>query len=361
MSKLSEINLQAPVTYTGYGVAGCNILVALMERGVKTSLFPIGQPIAINQNKIPLIEQALENRNSYNHKAVSLKIWHAWDLASRIGSGEYRVFPFFELDTITNIEQHNFRCCDHVYVASHWAKDILVNKYSIKTPITVVPLGVDTSIFDHTLVNKITNKPDKYIFSVIGKWEIRKCHDILLNIFEKAFPNNENFELWINASSDNGYILPEEKVQWETMYQNSKLKDKVKVFPQLQTHNDVAKLLAYIDCGVYISRAEGWNLELLETMAMNKPAIASNYSAHTEFCTSDNCFMVDINETEPAYDGKYFRGQGNWAKLGQSQIDQIIDHLRYVYKNNIKTNPNGLDTAQRLSWDNSADKIINCV
>lgn len=357
-TKISAINLQAPVTYTGYGVAGFNILVGLMEEGVETSLFPIGQPIAINPSKLSLVEKAYNNRIKYNHKAPSLKIWHAWDLQSRIGSGPNYVFPFFELDTLSDIEQHNFQCSDHVFVASHWAKEILL-KYNISTPISVVPLGVDTSIFDHNIL--AGNKPDKYIFSVIGKWEIRKCHDILLDIFAKAFPNNENYELWVNASSDNGYINNEEKTQWENMYSSSPIKDKVKLFPPLKTHADMAKFLSYVDCGVYISRAEGWNLELLETMAMNKPVIASNYSAHTEFCNSDNSYLVDIDDIEPAHDGKYFRGQGNWAKIGQKQIDQTVDYLRFVYNSQIKTNPEGLKTAQNLSWSNSARTLINSV
>jgi hypothetical protein len=96
-------------------------------------------------------------------------------------------------------------------------------------------------------------------------------------------------------------------------------------------------------------------------MAMNKPVIASDYSAHTEFCNKDNCFLVDIEDVEPANDGKYFRGQGNWAKIGQKQIDQIVDYLRYAYKNRVQTNPNGLKTAKSLTWSSSASKIINCV
>jgi glycosyltransferase involved in cell wall biosynthesis len=355
-----QLNFQSPVTYTGYGVAGYNLLISLIEQGVDVSLFPIGTPLSINSSKLDLLQKSFKDRLSYNHKAPSLKMWHAWDLSSRIGSGNYYVFPFFELDTINEVEQHNFKCCDKIFVASEWAKNILL-KHDVKTPISVVPLGVDTEIFDYKISENLTNKPEPYIFSVIGKWEIRKCHDILLDIFEKAFPNNENFELWVNASSDNGYITPEERGQWEAMYLNSKLKDKIKLFPHLQSHNDIAKLLAYIDCGIYISRAEGWNLELLETMAMNKPVIASNYSAHTEFCTKDNCFLVDIDDVEPANDGKYFRGQGNWAKIGQKQIDQIIDYLRYAYKNRVQTNPNGLKTANSLSWSSSANKIINCV
>ena len=207
--------------------------------------------------------------------------------------------------------------------------------------------------------NKYTKQnKDKYVFLNIGKWEIRKGHDILLDLFNKAFSNNENVELWILASeSTNGYSNEKELNQWKSMYKS----DRVKLFSGVKTHYDIANLIAQCDCGIYPSRAEGWNLELLETMAMNKPAITTNYSAHTEFCTNDNCYLVDIDETEKAFDGKAFKGQGNWAKIGQKQIDDIISHMRYVYKNNINTNLNGLKTPELFSWDNSANHRVRCI
>jgi glycosyltransferase involved in cell wall biosynthesis len=137
--------------------------------------------------------------------------------------------------------------------------------------------------------------------------------------------------------------------------------DRIKLFNGAKNHKDIASLISQADCGIYPSRAEGWNLELLETMAMNKPTIATNYSAHTEFCTKDNCFLVDITETEKAFDGKAFKNQGNWAKIGQTQIDDIISHMRYVYQNRINTNPSGLRTAELFSWDNTARAIQRCI
>ena len=137
--------------------------------------------------------------------------------------------------------------------------------------------------------------------------------------------------------------------------------NRVKLFSGFDTQNELAQLVANSNCGLYPSRAEGWNLELLECMSMNKPAITTNYSAHTEFCTSDNCYLVNIDEKEKAFDGKAFQGQGNWAKLGQNQIDNIIEHMRFVYNNRINTNLNGIETAKKYSWSNSALSILRCI
>ncbi|MFM7980727.1 MAG: glycosyltransferase, partial [Candidatus Fonsibacter sp.] len=120
------------------------------------------------------------------------------------------------------------------------------------------------------------------------------------------------------AEHTSNYSNQEQLKQWKQLYGQD---NRIKLIPGVESHKDIAKVISLSDCGLYISRAEGWNLELLETMAMNRPAIASFYSAHTEFCNKDNAFLVDITNTEKAFDGKAFNGQGNWAQIGQSQVD----------------------------------------
>ena len=94
-------------------------------------------------------------------------------------------------------------------------------------------------------------------------------------------------------------------------------------------------------------------------MALNKPIIATNYSAHTEYCNNKNSFLVNISETEPANDGKWFHGQGNWAKLDDSTLEQSVEYMRTVYNNHIDSNPEGLITAKKYSWDQTAQIILN--
>jgi glycosyltransferase involved in cell wall biosynthesis len=143
--------------------------------------------------------------------------------------------------------------------------------------------------------------------------------------------------------------------------EQSPLRNKIKVFPRMKTHSNLAELMSYSNCGIYISRGEGWNLELLETMAMDKPVIASNYSAHTEYCNENNSFLVDMDEKELAVDNKWFFGTSQWAKIGQNQIDQTVEHMKYCYTNNVKTNEKGLETAKNLSWQNSANQIVKAM
>ena len=119
------------------------------------------------------------------------------------------------------------------------------------------------------------------------------------------------------------------------------------------------------DCGVFPARAEGWNLELLEMMSCGKQVIATNYSAHTEFCNDENCYLVNTDEKEDANDGFWFRGQGQWASIKEEQIDSLAEHMRDVHdkkkNDDLSINQAGIDTAKKFSWKNSAQKIIEAI
>lgn len=352
-----KINYHAPINQTGYGVASFNILKALLQKQINISYFPIHNPSVTSQEDYDLIVHLIRMNSHLDPKAPCVKIWHQFDLASRIGNGEYIAYPFFELDSFNTLEKNHLNIPDKLIASSKWAQQVY-QMNGCNKPSSVVPLGVDLSIFNHNTITK-TRQDDKYVFLSIGKWEVRKGHDLLPQIFTQAFPDAKDVELWILASENiSSYSSAEEIVNWKNKY---KIDDRIKIMPEVPTHKDIAQLIANSDCGLYVSRAEGWNLELLETMAMNKPAIATNYSAHTEFCNKENSYLIDIESIEPAYDGKAFKGQGNWAKIGQNQIDQTIEHMRYLYSNRINTNTNGVETANKYSWQNSADHLLRCI
>lgn len=351
---MKKININCPINGTGYGITSKNISKSLSSLGVEVSLFPIGPQVQIEtEQEKEVIEQFLSNSNSFDPKAPCIKIWHQHDLATKVGKGDYYAFPFFEVDKLNQREVHHLNSADYVFTASKWGKKVL-EENGVKTKISVVPLGVDLEIFK--LPNKIKIENPNYIFFHIGKWELRKSQDVLLQAFNNAFEETDNVELWMLPQ--NPFLKKEEEQQWLSLVENSKLKDKIKVYGRLPTHYHLAEFIFNCDCGVFLSRAEGWNNEIPESMAMNKPIIATNYSAHTEYCNPDNSFLVDVDETEPANDGKWFHGNGNWAKIGDKQIEQTIEYMRYVYNNNIKSNPNGVETASKLSWNNTAS-IIN--
>ncbi len=49
------------------------------------------------------------------------------------------------------------------------------------------------------------------------------------------------------------------------------------------------------DCYVSLHRAEGFGFGMLEAMQLGRPVIATAYSGNMEFCTPDNCYLVDYD------------------------------------------------------------------
>ena len=349
---IKKINLNCTIGNTGYGITSLNILKGLYQKNIDLSLFMIGNSAELNYPEEKAVIEELHNKKQlFDYNAPFLKIWHPNDLAYKIGKGHYYALTFFELDTLSMGERHHLNYVDYIFVASKWGKEVLLNN-GIKKPIYVAPLGVDLSIFAEK--NDIKIK-DNYVFSHIGKWEKRKGQDFLIKCFENAFDINDNVEL--RLLPHNPFLNDQQLSEWLNLVNNSKLKDKIKIYKRLPTQYHLSEFIEQSDCCIFLSRAEGWNNEIPECMALNKPIIATNYSAHTEYCDSNNSFLVDIDELELAYDQKWFYGQGKWAKLGDKEMEQTVDLMRMVYNKNITTNPNGVQTAHKYSWNNTVSII----
>ena len=341
------INITAPINNLGYGIASYNIIKNLLLQGNQVNYLPIGKP----EMSDPFIQKI--TMQECHEKNPSVKIWHQHELHGHVGKGMHVGFPIFELERFNELEKQSIKYNDRIFTCTIWAKEIVEQQTGVETK--VVPLGVDTQIFKpHD-----STRP-KTVFFNCGKWEVRKGHDILVNCFNAAFDHSDEVELWMMCS--NPFYSPEQQSQWEKLYKESPLGDKIRIIPRQNTHRDVYNVMKQADCGVFPARAEGWNLELLEMMACGKHVIATEYSAHTEFCNTKNCHLVSIDNLEPAQDGVWFHGQGSWASLGSNQLEQVVTYMRAIHtlkqEGNLQTNIDGIYTAKEFSWENSAKKFI---
>lgn len=355
-----NINIVAPINQLGYGITGLNVVKSLSHNN-DISLFMIGQPQVTNQNDADIISKCIKNSYFFDANAPCIKIWHQHDMAQFAGRGKRIGFPIFELDRFNDLEKHQLKSLDIILVCSQWAKDVVCSNISSfpKNNIKVIPLGVDTSIFKPSSVS--SDKTTK--FFNCGKWEIRKGHDILVNIFNDAFELNDDVEL--HMMCENPFCSESEQSEWINLYKNSKLGHKIHIVARQNTQDEVYSIMSQMHCGIFPSRAEGWNLELLEMMACGKKVITTNYSAHTEFCNDDNALLIPINKSEIAYDGKWFHGQGNWAYIDDNAKAIAIKYMRQIHHLNqnegLLLNDAGIKTAQNFSWANTARKILNVI
>jgi glycosyltransferase involved in cell wall biosynthesis len=350
-----KINVTTPVNSLGYGVAGLNTVVALERLGHETALWIIGEGHAPEEHH-DLFRRALGRAEQFDPRAPSLRISVQSDLAQHVGKGLHCGFSIFELTRFTPAELHHLGTQDLLFVPSQWARRILAENGLPEERIRVAPLGVDTEIFRFT--DRV--EPGTTVFLNVGKWEVRKGHDVLAEAFNSAFTRKDDVRLVL--VTNNPYYSAEESREWADVYRNSALGEKVQVIEErLPTQHDVAGVMAGADCGVFPYRAEGWNLDLAEMMAMGKHVIATNYSAPTEYLTPRNARLIETNGLEDAFDGKWSYGQGQWAAFGDAQIEQLVEHMRAVHRlkqaGQLQPNAAARDTMARFTWENTARQI----
>lgn len=66
-------------------------------------------------------------------------------------------------------------------------------------------------------------------------------------------------------------------------------------FPQME----LPRLYKAANAFVLPTRGEGWGLPIMQAMAMEMPAIATNWSGPTDFMTKDTSYLLDVEKMVP--------------------------------------------------------------
>ena len=348
-TNMKNVNIYGPVNQLGYGVVVTNFVLELEKRGLEPALFPIMGRIDLPKHlKEQILPAFIRGKKSFDASAPCLKIWHQFDLASRIGSGRYFVLPIFELDRFDATEKHHLNSADHIIVSSDWAKKVLDNANLAKYN-GVVPFGVDRQIFHE----KVGKESETFTFLNCGKWEKRKGHDVLIKAFLAAFNRHDNVSLVMLPQ--NPFLSQQQTNRWTDLYLNNDLgrANKISILPRLATQEELAKLFASAHCGVFPVRAEGWNLEALELLSMGKSVITTDYSGHTQYCNDENSHLIKIDKFEWAKDYIFFDGKkGKWLAWPDSKVRELAGKMREVYETwksgSLEPNLAGIETAKQL-------------
>ncbi len=349
-----NLNFIAPINQLSLGLWATALLKSWMKSGHTVSLFPIGGG-DIEPENIRYRDVAIRNQDAYTKTGPSVRLFHPKWMAEHVGRGKHTGVTIFELDSLTKREQHHLRNQDELLVPSRWAQQICSSHF-IKS--RVVPLGVDTTQF---YVAKLPRKSNTTVFLNVGKWEIRKGHDVLVEAFERAFSPSDNVRL--NLVPHNFFLTDEERRAFERPYWESPLASKIFLIPRSDELSTIAGAMQYADCGVFPFRSEGWCLPALEMMACGKPVIMTNCTGATEYATAGNALLIEPGPLEPAYDNKWFFGEGSWCSFGEAQIEQLVEHMRLIHQQKqehgpLPVNEAGIETARRFSWQNAADQIL---
>lgn len=345
-----KINVNAPINDTSYGYVSSYFISEMVKKGVDLRHIPIGP-----SNTDQYMSGKLKGISDvFYHDADCLKIWHQDQLNGFTGKGRKIGFSIFELEDFSDKELNSLRYPDELIVCSEWAKQTL-DKFNLKS--NVVPLGYDPEIFKPASIPNVSTT----VFCNIGKWEVRKGHDLLIKAFEAAFTIDDDVLLVMCPT--NRFLREDQLKNWEKIYLSGKMGKKVQLIPRLPDQKSVYNIIEQVHCGVFPARAEGWNLEALEMLASGRHLIITDCTGHKEFVNSKNSKLISMDEKfEPAFDGVFFNGTRKWRRFGKDQFDQLVSHLREFHKNRPeKINQQGVLDTNKFTWSNSTDKLIQVI
>lgn len=221
----------------------------------------------------------------------------------------------------------------HLIVPADWLVEVF-EKQGVEVPIRVIPGGVDVQEFPILPQLCRPNRPFTYL--VLGDRGSRKGIDIAWSAFYKAFGDSKDVRLIIKTRAGGLDFL-----------NLSNSDPRLSIWREdVQTMADV---YAQIDCFVFATKGEGWGMPPRECAAMGVPVICTQYSG-TADCASYAIPITNYRMQNSPIDGK-----GQWVR---PDLDEVIDHMRWVYDNWNEAKARALIGAQWLrdnqTWDHSA-------
>lgn len=253
-------------------------------------------------------------------------------------------------------EQQRKQCdsVEYLWAPSHWGRENLIaNGYEAKR-IFVVPEGVSTDFYTPT--PKPTEKK-KFRFLLVGKWEERKFAAGLVRAFAKEFKPHEEVELYLHAHN---IYIPGFSLQQQVASLGISNIDNI-IIGAPCNKLQLRDLYRSADCFVLPTRAEGWGLPILESMACGVPAIVTRYSAPLDYVTDDNGYLLNVSKMVAAHDPVFGINTGLWA---EPDADHLCALMRLAFEKKADLREKGRQAhldAQAFSWRSSASIATNVI
>lgn len=191
----------------------------------------------------------------------------------------------------------------------------------VTIPIFVVPIAMDLKPFLGTPFKKGRGKP--FIFGNLSQVRPHKNLELLIRAFAKAFGNNPDVKLVLNARyADNPNLL--RAIIKETGAQNIEFYHKPLAF------NEMLALMKSFDCYVSFSKGEGFSLIPREILALGIPVIISDNTAQRTICKTGYVRGVPQSGTSKAH---YEHLAGDCGVQFETSLQDAVNSLLDVYNN----------------------------
>lgn len=347
--KDTGVELKGPIYGpTGYASALRRLSCGLWENNVDVALKPITihpseqNPKFKNLNLIH--EEQITNTASYD---IAIVFYLADYFVNHLAGKRRRIgYTMLEVDGVPGSW---VQYCN-TYLTELWVPSTFnqrtFKKSGVRIPIHVVPLGVDTNIYNSHVV-PLLPKESKFSFLCVAEWGERKNLHLLMRAFQAEFGKKEAVQLILRTGSFDPTINVEKELSQYDLRNVVLLRD------EYDPHT-MPSIFRSADCFVLPSSGEGWGLPYMEAMACGVPVIGTAWSANLDFMNNDNSYLLRAEKIVPAIARCPFYTGFNWALPDVRHLRKL---MRHVYENQEEVKIKGQIASRHIADNFSLTKI----
>ena len=312
---------------------------------------PVGQSLNLDLPVVHALANGLKTNSSFNQQM----------LISSCLTG----VVFFEDTNLTLDAFQRANLYRLIITGSTWNQRVL-EANGCKN-VTTIMQGVDHTIFHAE--NKASPTPERFLVFSGGKLEFRKGQDLVVKAFSRfveIYPDAVLVTAWHSPWQNLAQELDHSGITTPIVYdQNGRVNVSDWLIQNgipsqnfmdlgLIPNNQIANTIRQMDLALFPNRAEGGtNLVAMECMACGIPVILSGNTGHLDLVQDGNCLI--LKDQKPVSHFKV--GTDGW---GESQVDEIMDHLIFAYNNRdyiAHIGAQGADFMKQYSWEKQSAKL----
>ena len=218
---------------------------------------------------------------------------------------------FWELPELPEEWLREFRSVNEIWVASSF----LQQAFSLKSPLPVVciPPVIQPEPAPHLQREYFGLQSRRFLFLTIADtWSVMERKNPLgvVQAYKMAGLDKDASVGLVIKINNPDPSMP----QWQALMAEISGCENVYIIDRAMTAEEAASLIAVTDCFVSLHRSEGFGLGPAEAMSLGKPAILTNWSANTDYMTTDNSIPIDYELVKLGQDFGPYKAHHQWAE-----------------------------------------------
>lgn len=243
---------------------------------------------------------------------------------------------------------------DEVWVPTTFSYQTFARSGVDPAKLQIIPFGLDTHLFDPAVVTPIKIPGQRgFTFLSVFQWNKRKGWDILIKAYLQAFSVIDDVCLVIRAYPDQ---IKEPSIQQRIHAYVRQLGYNPAAIPpiiwldQFVPEKEMPALYAAADAFVLPTRGEGWGIPFMEAMAMELPVIATRWSAHLDFMSDANSYLIDIEglvpvDSDQTKENPFYTPDQQWA---EPSLAETVRLMRHVFEHQAEARAKGVQARRHI-------------